>query len=159
MPNILGFESGALTITLVIFAIVVAIMGGAVLWLYRDTFRQARAMLAFLAMLMFIPVGAKLVLQKTKLQTSADTQPLIIAIDTKKIDSTKAVVYLTLSEPGYAFAQLAENSTGKTTTVVPLGGEEKRIGHTFEINLTVSGGGKLKFVVNGEMVERVEEIR
>lgn len=159
MGEILGIGAGLVKVGMAVVGVATGIVGGSVLWLYRDKIKDARAMLALLIMLMFIPVGASLVMQQTRLQTSADTQPQIVAVDVKKVDVLKTVVYLTLSEPGFAFAQLEERASGKTKVVLPLGGAEKRIGHTFEIDVAKSGGGKLTFTVNGKKVERVEVIR
>lgn len=159
MGEILGIGAGLVKVGMAVVGVATGVVGGSVLWLYRDKIRDARSLLAFLIMLMFIPMGASLVLRQTRLQTSADTQPQIVAVDVKKVDAGSTVVYLTLSEPGFVFAQLEEKNSGKTKVLVPLGGEEKRIGHTFEIDVAKTGGGKLTFTVNGEKVERAEEIR
>jgi len=159
MGEILGVGAGLVKVGMAVIGVVTGVVGGSVLWLYRDKIKDARALMALLIMLMFIPVGASLVLQQTRLQTSADTMPQIVAVDVKKVDATKTVLYLTLSEPGFAFGQLEEKISGKTKVIVPLGGTEKRIGHTFEIDMAKSGGGKLTFTVNEQKVERVEEIR
>ena len=155
----MGIGAGLVKVGMAVVGVATGVVGGSVLWLYRDKIKDARALLAFLIMLMFIPVGASLVLQQTRLRTSADTKPQVVAVDVKKVDAGKTVVYLTLSEPGFAYAQLEEKTSGKTKVIVPLGGEEKRIGHTFEIDTAKTGGGKLTFTVNGQKVERTETIR
>ena len=144
MGEILGVGAGLVKVGMAVVGVATGVVGGSVLWLYRDKIKEARALLAFLIMLMFIPVGASVVLRETRLRTSADTQPQIVAVDVKKIDASKTVVYLTLSEPGFAFAQL------EMKVIVPLGGAEKRVGHTFEIDMAKTGGGKLTFTVNGQ---------
>src|SRR3989344_2253303 len=149
MENLTGVDTVAMGADLVrvgwiVLGAVGVIMFGAIIWLYRDRLRDARALLALVTMILTVPVIGKLIVERTNLMTQADTEVKIVSTQTQKQDNV-VVVYLTLSEPAFVYMEFKDEESGKTQTVVPGGTVEKRIGHTFEIKDTEKFGGQAVF--------------
>lgn len=159
MENLTGGDTVAMGADLVrvgwvVLGAVGVIMFGAIIWLYRDRLRDARALLALVTLVLTLPVVGKLIVERTNLMTQADTEVKIVSTQSQRQNGS-LVVYLTLSEPAYVYMEYKDEASGKTQTVVSGGDIEKRIGQTFEITNAGSAGGQAVFVINGKKSEPV----
>lgn len=123
---------------------------GIVVFVYRDKWRDIKAMMTLLAFLAIMPMGAMMVQQRTNWFTQADTEVKIVGVDVQKV-SDKVVVYLTMSESSIAYMNYLPEGSTKKIVVIPVGKVEKRVGQSFEFSPGKTGG-IATFMVNGREV-------
>ena len=131
----------------IVLGVVAMIMFGGIIWLYRDKLKDAKALMMVAITLLLIPIGAKLVLDRTNLFPRADVEIRVVDTQVQK-KGNSAIVYLTLSEPAVAYMEFKDLEFGKMQIIIAGGKVEKRIGHTFEIKDVGKLGGEMVFVIN-----------
>jgi hypothetical protein len=115
-------------------------------------------MLLVLALLSMLPMGAMLVQQRTNLLPKASEELRIVAVEVKNEVKGGAVVYVTLSEPAFAYLGYKDES-GKSKVIMGVGKVEMRYGHAFEIEDVNSVPAELTVFVNGAETDRVVKLR
>ena len=133
-------------------AIVVAVVGagifGTIVWIFRDKWRDLRALLTMLVFMAALPMAAVLVQQKTNLFPKAEEPVTIVDVGVNKTNTNELVLYLTLSESAFAYLEYTPNGETEKSVIIPIGPVQKRVGHAFEIK-KVGKGGNVAFIVNG----------
>lgn len=150
--DILRTAVGLANVGLVVVVMGVLAAGGAVLWLFRDRLKEARALLVMILMLMAVPIGARLVQERAGFFSAADTEIKVLAVQVERVEG-KTVVYLTLSEPAVAYLEYREEGALQAKIIVAEGAVERRTGHTFVIGKIGRMVGQAVLVVEGKRME------
>ena len=142
---------GWVNVGLGLFIGVIVAGGGAVLWGFWDKLRDARALLTIAALLISLPLGVRLILERTSFRNIAAEELSIVAVEINQTTAGELVIYLTLSRPAVAYMEYKPSGLNKSTLVFALGKVEPRIGHTFVLS-DVGQGGEAVFVLTGQKV-------
>ena len=132
------------------FVVAMVVVLGFLVWAYRDKLRDARALVALVALLISLPLAGRLVLERTSFRNIAVEELKIAAVEVIRAEGDEWVIYLTLSRPAVAYAKYKDIGSGKSKLIFALGKVEPRVGHTFIISGVGREGGEVVFVINGQ---------
>ncbi len=138
MGLILSFELCILTLVMFLnlLAVLVVLLGlltiAWIVWTYHkaDKLNNISGVITMIAMVASLPLGVKLVMERTNFLSQASSYATVTAYETKKNPTGGTVVYVTLSDAAVVYLEL-EDGTGKKQVVVPEGRVEPRYAHSF----------------------------
>src|SRR3972149_7455480 len=137
---------------LVMAAVGVAVLG-VILWILRARVRDAMTFLV--VALLAIPIGIKLIQERTVFSSQASDQIKVVDTRAYRTEQGDVVVYVTFSQPAFAILQY-QDEANRTESVLPVGKVQPRTGHTFELSGLKAVSGAMKVVVNGMSVGEVQ---
>ena len=78
---------------------------GAFLWVFRDKLRDARSLLTIAALLISLPLGVRLILERTSFRNIAAEELSIVAVEINQTTAGELVIYLTVSRPAGGYLE------------------------------------------------------
>jgi hypothetical protein len=129
------------------FAGAIILFGLLILWINRERFRGLNGMLSLAVLLIGLPLGMRLAVEKTNLYPLAVSRALIKDINITSPDTETRKVEIVLSGPAVAVLEFTPTNSKQTFSVIPDSGLENQSAHVFIIKNF--SPGEAIFVING----------
>lgn len=130
-----------------------------VIWMYHHSgrLREASGIVSAIAMIASLPLGAKLISERTSLISSAATDPVVVQVQSERVSADEEVLYVTLSDAAFMYLELPEEKYNKEV-ILSQGRVDPRIAHSFIVKNPAGVKLSLKLYVNGKLDMKTAEL-